>query len=136
MTTKARFVLAVLASGLATTFTDWLFMGVFFRRRYLETPETWRQQPGQRDLRGIVFSSLAGTLGCAAFIFLCMWTGALTVRSELHLAELAWIAGPVPILFSNIVWIRINPLLGLSHALGWLARFAASGLIAGWLLGR
>ena len=33
-----------------------------------------------------------------------MWTGALTVRSELHLAELAWIAGPVPILFSNIVW--------------------------------
>jgi len=65
-----------------------------------------------------------------------MWTGALTVRSELHLAELAWIAGPVPILFSNIVWIRMHPWLGVSHALGWLARFVASGLIAGWLLGR
>jgi hypothetical protein len=136
MTTRARFVLAVLASGLVTSFTDWLFMGVLFHRRYLETPEVWRNQSGPRETRSIVFSSLAGTLGCAAFIFLCMWTGALTVRSELHLAELVWIAGPLPILFSNIVWIRMHPLLGVSHALGWLARFVASGLIAGWLLGR
>jgi hypothetical protein len=65
-----------------------------------------------------------------------MWTGALTVRSELHLAQLVWIAGALPIIFSNIVWIKMHPLLGLSHSLGWLARFVASGLIAGWLLGK
>jgi hypothetical protein len=40
------------------------------------------------------------------------------------------------IIFSNIVWIKMHPLLGVSHSLGWLARFVASGLIAGWLLGK
>ena len=136
MTTRARFILAVLASGVVTSFTDWLFMGVLFHGKYLKTPEIWRNPPGQSDTRGIIASSLAGTLSCAAFIFLCMWTGALTVRSELHLAQLVWIAGALPIIFSNIVWIKMHPLLGLSHSLGWLARFVASGLIAGWLLGK
>jgi uncharacterized membrane protein len=133
--TWARFLLAVVVSGLATSFTDWLFMGMLFHGKYRETPEIWRITPGGSDTRSIVASSLLGVLSCAAFIFLCRWTGALTVRSELHTAGIVWIAGPVPIIFSNIVWIKMNPLLGVSHSLGWLARFAVSGLIGGWLLG-
>ena len=129
-----RFLLAVVASGVATTFTDWLFMGILFHGKYLETPEIWRVKPGQSDTRNIVASSLVGVLSCAAFIFLCKWTDALTVRSELHMAGIVWIAGPVPIIFSNIVWIKMHPLVGVSHSLGWLARFVVSGLIAGWLL--
>lgn len=129
-----RFVLAVGASGVATSFTDWLFMGALFHKKYFETPETWRIKPGQSDVRSIVVSSLLGVVSCAAFIWLCRWTDALTVRSELHMAELVWVAGAVPIIFSNIVWIKMNPLLGVSHSLGWLARFVISGLIGGWLL--
>jgi len=129
-----RFLLAVVASGVATTFTDWLFMGILFHGKYQETPEIWRVEPGQSDTRNIVASSLVGVLSCAAFIFLCKWTDALTVRSELHMAGIVWIAGPVPIIFSNIVWIKMHPLVGVSHSLGWLARLVVSGLIAGWLL--
>ncbi len=116
-------------------FTDWLFMGLLFHGKYLETPEIWRNKPGQSETRRILASSLLGVVSCAAFIYLCRWTGALTPRSELHMAEVAWIVGPVPIIFSNIVWIKMNPLLGVSHSLGWLARFAISGLIGGWVLG-
>jgi hypothetical protein len=129
-----RYVLAVGASGVATSFTDWVFMGKLFHRKYLETPETWRMTPGQSETRKIVASSLLGVVSCAAFIWLARWTDALTVRSELHMAELVWMAAAVPIIFSNIVWIRMHPLLGVSHSLGWLARFAISGLIGGWLL--
>lgn len=129
-----RYVLAVGASGVATSFTDWVFMGKLFHRKYLETPETWRMTPGQSDTRKIAASSLLGVVSCAAFIWLARWTDALTVRSELHMAELVWVAAAVPIIFSNIVWIRMHPLLGVSHSLGWLARFAISGLIGGWLL--
>jgi Protein of unknown function (DUF1761) len=129
-----RYVLAVGASGVATSFTDWIFMGKLFHRKYLETPETWRMTPGQSDTRKIAASSLLGVVSCAAFIWLARWTDALTVRSELHMAELVWMAAAVPIIFSNIVWIRMHPLLGVSHSLGWLARFAISGLIGGWLL--
>jgi hypothetical protein len=132
---RGRLLLAVLVSGVATTFTDWLFMGVLFHGKYLATPEIWRLKPGQSDTRSIVASSLVGVVSCAAFIWLCRWAGALTPRSELHMAGLAWIVGPVPILVSNIVWTKMHPLLGVSHSLGWLARFAVSGLIAGWLLG-
>jgi hypothetical protein len=133
--TWGRFLLAVAASGVVASFTDWLFMGVLFHGKYLESPEIWRSKPGQSETQRIIVSSLLGVLSCAAFIFLCRWTGAVTMRSELHLAGIAWIAGPVPILFSNIVWIKMHPLLGVSHSLGWLARFVISGLIAGWLLG-
>ena len=129
-----RYVLAVGASGVATSFTDWIFMGKLFHRKYLETPETWRMTPGQSETRKIVASSLLGVVSCAAFIWLARWTDALTVRSELHMAELVWMAAAVPIIFSNIVWIKMHPLLGVSHSLGWLARFAISGLIGGWLL--
>jgi hypothetical protein len=129
-----RYVLAVGASGVATSFTDWVFMGKLFHRKYLETPETWRMTPGQSETRKIVASSLLGVVSCAAFIWLARWTDALTVRSELHMAELVWMAAAVPIIFSNIVWIKMHPLLGVSHSLGWLARFAISGLIGGWLL--
>jgi hypothetical protein len=129
-----RFVLAVGASGVAASFTDWLFMGKLFHRKYLETPEIWRVKPGQSDTRSIIVSSLLGVVSCAAFIWLCRWTDALTLRSELHMAELVWVAGAVPIVFSNIVWIKMNPLLGISHSLGWLARFVISALIGGWLL--
>ncbi len=129
-----RYVLAVGASGVATSFTDWIFMGKLFHAKYLETPETWRMTPGQSEMGKIVASSLLGVVSCAAFIWLARWTDALTVRSELHMAELVWVAAAVPIIFSNIVWIRMHPLLGVSHSLGWLARFVISGLIGGWLL--
>jgi hypothetical protein len=129
-----RFVLAVGASGVASSFTDWLFMGKLFHGKYLDTPEIWRIKPGQSDTRYIVASTLLGFLSCAAFIWLCRWVDALTVRSELHMAELVWIAAAVPIILSNIVWIKMNPLLGISHSLGWLARFVISALIGGWLL--
>ena len=33
-----RFLLAVVLSGLAATFTDWLFMGVLFHKKYIATP--------------------------------------------------------------------------------------------------
>src|SRR5271156_6971846 len=126
-----RFVLAVGASGVASSFTDWLFMGKLFHGKYLDTPEIWRIKPGHSDTPSILASTLIGFLSCAAFIWLCRWVDALTVRSELHMAELVWVAAAVPIIFSNIVWIKMNPLLGVSHSLGWLARFVLSALIGG-----
>ena len=131
---RGRLLLAVLVSGVAASFTDWLFMGVLFHGKYLATPEIWRIKPGQSDTRSIVASSLVGVVSCAAFIWLCQWAGALTPRSELHMAAFVWIIGAVPILFSQIVWTKMHPLLGVSHSLGWLVRFAVSGLIGGWLL--
>jgi hypothetical protein len=131
----ARFLLAVVLSGFATTFTDWLFMGVLFHKKYLATPEIWRIKAGQNDTRSIVLSSLLGVLSCAAFLYLCSWSGIiLSHRTTLLASLLVWVAAAVPIIFSNIVWIKMDPLLGVSHSLGWLARFIVTGMIGNWLL--
>jgi len=130
-----RFLLAVALSGFATTFTDWLFMGVLFHKKYLATPEIWRIKPGQSDTRSIVLSSLLGVLSCAVFLYLCVWVGpSFAYSAMLRMAFLVCVAGAVPIIFSNIVWIKMHPLLGVSHSLGWLARFVVTALIGTWLL--
>jgi hypothetical protein len=41
---------------------------------------------------------------------------------------------PLPLIVTNALWIKMNPLLALSHSLGWLARFVVTALVAGWLL--
>jgi hypothetical protein len=130
-----RFFLAVVISGFATTFTDWLFMGVLFHKKYLATPETWRVKAGQSDMRSIVLSSLLGVLSCATFLYLCVWVGTPVVyHATPRIALLVWVAAAVPIIFSNIVWIKMDPLLGVSHSLGWLARFVVTGIIGNLLL--
>jgi hypothetical protein len=130
-----RFLLAVVVSGLGASITDWLFMGVLFHNKYLETPETWRGKPAQPEAASIVASSVIGLVSCAAFIYLCYWTGALTVHNaSLRMAFLAWLVAPLPLIFTNALWIKMNPLLAVSHSLGWLARFVVSALVAGWLL--
>ena len=130
-----RFVLAVLVSGVLASFTDWLFMGLLFHKKYLETPEIWRLKTGESETSKIVASSIIGLVSCAAFIYLCVWTGALNVpRAELRMAAIAWLAAPVPVILSNVVWIKMDPLIGLSHSLGWLARFVITGLVAVWLI--
>ena len=130
-----RFLLAVVLSGLAATFTDWLFMGVLFHKKYIATPEIWRIKPGESDTRSIVLSSLLGVLSSAVFLFFCIWAGIIfSHRATLHTSLLVWMAAPVPIIFSNIVWIKMHPLLGVSHSLGWLARFVVTGMIGNWLI--
>ena len=133
--TWVKFLLAVIASGVASMFTDWLFMGVLFHDKYGgQSPEIWRIKPGQSDKKYILASTLLGFVSCAAFIFLCRWIAASTLRSELHTAAIVWMAAAVPIIFSNIVWIKMHPLLGVSHSLGWLARFVLSGIIGVWVM--
>jgi hypothetical protein len=130
-----RFLLAVIVSGLGASITDWLFMGVLFHDKYLETPEIWRSKPGQPEVANIIASTMIGFVSCAAFLYLCYWTGALTVHyASFRMAVLAWLVAPLPLIFTNALWIKMNPLLALSHSLGWLARFAVTALVAGWLL--
>jgi len=130
-----RFLLAVLLSGFVASITDWLFMGVLFHNKYLATPEIWRNKPGQPETRSIVISSLLGVLSCAVFLYFCIWAGIISSHpATFHTALLLWAAAPVPIIFSNIVWIKMHPLLGVSHSLGWLARFVVTAIIGNWLI--
>lgn len=131
-----RFALALLASGIAASFTDWLFMGALFHAKYLETPEIWRRPAGGKgETSAILTSTAIGLLSCAALIYLCIWAGALSLTGALRIAVLAWLAAPLPLILTNTLWMKYHPLLAVSHSVGWLARFLITALIAAWLLG-
>jgi len=129
-----KFVLVVIVASLVTSFTDWLFMGVVFHDKYLATPEIWRPVGAHGEVGKIVYSQIIATLSCAAFAYLCSRTCALTVRSGMILAVLAWGAGPVVVIAQMVLWTRMHPLIGLSQSAGWLARFLITGLLSAWLL--
>jgi hypothetical protein len=128
-----HYLLAVVLSGIAASFTDWLFMGVLFHDKYLAYPEVWRGKPGQPDASRILISTLLGFVSCAAFVYLCWLTDMVTAKSALTLAVVVWLAGPLPLIRTNIAWIKMHPLLGVSHSMGWLARFVVTALITVWL---
>src|SRR5262249_17005765 len=113
----------------ASSFTDWLFMGLLFHNKYLATPEIWRGKPGESETRRILASTV-GFFSSGIFIVL-RWAEAITPRSEIHIAGLVWLAVVVPIILNYVLWTKMPPLLGLSHSRGWLARFVVTGLVAG-----
>lgn len=130
-----RFWTVVAGGSLIAAFTDWLFMGVLFREKYLHAPEIWRQHPQLSGARRIAYSQAIGVITCAAYAYLCLILDALSLRSALTVAVLVWLAGVVVILGQMVMSVKLHPLIGLSHALGWLTRLVITGLLAAWLLG-
>lgn len=125
-------ILTILIAGVVGSFTDWLFMGVLFHDKYEAHPEVWRE--GRGEVRKIVLSSLIGAVGTAAFAYLLFRTGQHTLGQGLAWAALVWIAGPLPLLAINGLWIKIHPNVTAAHSLGWLARFAVTAVVASFLL--
>jgi hypothetical protein len=130
-----RFLLVVLIASVATSFSDWLFMGVLFHDKYQASPELWRSSAGQSERSLVLYSQLIGVLSCGAFAYLCTQAPGLTVPASLGAALIVWLAGPVVVLAQMVLWTKLHPLIGTSQSLGWLVRFSVTGLLAVWLLG-
>jgi len=118
-----RIGLAILACGVVTSFTDWLFMGILFHKKYLAYPEVWRKKPGEPDAALILWSQMVGLVSCAAFILVCARLGIHTWSATLKLAAMVWAMGPLPILIQNLMWTKVHPQITAAHLAGWLVRF-------------
>jgi len=118
--------LTLLAAVVMTALADWLFFGVLFHQHYLAFPEVWRRSAGSAggstaERRAILFSTLAGLLTPIAMVALCAWLPLAGGRVWI-LALLLWAMIPLPLLVGNYLFIKLHPLILLSHALGWLAK--------------
>lgn len=118
-----RILLAIVAAGVVTTFTDWLFMGVLFHQKYLAFPEVWRRKPGEPDAGLIAWSQIVSLVSAAAFIIVCARFHVEFWSTALKLAVAGWAMGPLPILIQNFLWMKIHPHITLAHVTGWLVRF-------------
>jgi hypothetical protein len=132
----SRIALAVLVSGVASSLTDWLFMGDWLYKRYDRNPEIWRFQGGQGENKAILWSSLFPFLTCAIFVLLCGGLHLYSYRGTLKLALAIWLIGPLPLTVVNALWIKLAPAIAASYSVGWLVKLALAALAVSLLLGR
>src|ERR1700741_2319814 len=123
-------LVAVVAAGTLSSFTDWMFMGQLFHERYQIYPDTWWPRE-KSETMPILYSTALGFITSAAVIALCAMAGVDGVVSGIKVAALAWLAGSFVQVATTQIWVRIDPYVSLAHALGYLARFLIAGIAAG-----
>lgn len=111
----ASIVGAVLGS-----IADWVFAGVLFHVRYQRHPEVWRTG-GSETLR-IGGAQILCLLTSIAFVTLARMLGKVDLAGTLTLAAMIWLIAPLPLLVTNALFIKIDPLVTASHAAGWLVK--------------
>lgn len=114
-----RLLIALIVASIAISFTDWLFFGVLYHDRYMQTPNVWREGSERNK---IVWSMALAALGVAGFLFLAQVLNVHGSGPAFVLALLVWVAASLPQTATTTLYVKYSPVLGVSHALGWLAR--------------
>jgi hypothetical protein len=128
------FAITVVAAVVAMSFTDWLLMGVLFHKKYNRYPEVWRKPAGSPDAGLILLSTAMGFVTAAVFAALCWRLGLSTYVATLKLAVAVWAAGPLPLIVTNSLWMKLHPAIAFSHSAGWLARMCVAAVAVTLLL--
>jgi hypothetical protein len=128
----AHFGVALVAASVAISLSDWLFFGLLFHEKYLETPELWRASSSGKK---IAWSMVIAVLGCAAFLLLCAWIGIHGYAAALGLAALVWASIALPIVLTSAIYLKYSPLFAFSHSAGYLARLAIAAVAYVLLMG-
>jgi hypothetical protein len=129
-----RFGLTVLAAGVVSSLTDWFFMGDLLYRRYNKYPEIWRHPGGQGETKAIAWSSPLPFLTCAVFAFLCVELGLHSYIATLKLALGAWLIGPLPLIISIALFLKLQPAIAMAYSLGWLVKLVVAAAAVVWIL--
>ncbi len=99
-----RYVVALAVASVATSLSDWYFMGVLFHDKYLAHPEVWRHTGNRRgESLAIAWSSRCmAVVSAAAFLWLCGRLGLAGENQVFLLALGVWLAGPLPLLLTQV----------------------------------
>jgi len=128
-----HLVWATLIGALLGSLADWLFAGILFHGRYNLHPEVWR--PGAGAVRSrIVFAQVLALVTSAAFVALAWKLHQTDYAGALKLAAMIWLIAPLPLLLTNALFIKIDPLVTASHAAGWLVKLLLIAAATAWML--
>jgi hypothetical protein len=126
-----NLVWAALVGALLGSLADWLFAGIIFHDRYHLTPETWRTGEQKKRIAGAQALAL---ITSAAFVAVAWKVHQTDLRGALKLAAMIWLIGPLPMLVTNALFIRIDNRVTASHAVGWLVKLLLIGAATAWFL--
>jgi hypothetical protein len=118
-----KFLLTVVSATIASSFTDWFFMGILFHEKYKSTPEIWRNPAGGSETKAILWAVAINFFAFALFVFIANALRVNGFEKLLLLAFFSWLVGALPVLITNALFIKLHPLVVVSNALGWLVKF-------------
>lgn len=128
----AKILIAIVVSFVAASLSDWLFMGVLFHERYKTFPEVWRDVGNERAK--IIIAQLYSAMTAIGFVSLATLFGPMPLARAFEAAALLWVIGPLPLLLGNHLFIKLDPYVTITHAIGWLAKLLLIGGICAVLL--
>lgn len=73
-------------------------------------------------------------LTSVAFVALASTLGTVDLPGTLRLAVMIWLIAPVPLLVTNALFIKIDPLVTASHAAGWLIKLLLIAVVTAILV--
>ncbi|MFZ0298315.1 MAG: hypothetical protein WAM13_08200 [Candidatus Sulfotelmatobacter sp.] len=134
-TSWTSFGLTVLAGGVSSSLTDWLFMGDWIYKRFDHSPEIWRYSGGHGETRAIMWASLFPFLTCAVFALLCIRLHLFSYSATIGLALAIWLIGPLPLTMTNALFIKLTLAVATAHSLGWLVKLCLAAIAVVVILG-
>jgi membrane protein YqaA with SNARE-associated domain len=111
---------ASIVGAILGSIADWVFAGVLFHGRYQRHPEVWRTKTSETLRIGI--AQFLCLVTSTAFVVLADVLGLVDLTGALKLAAMIWLIAPLPLLVTNSLFIKIDPIVTASHAAGWLAK--------------
>lgn len=111
---------ASIVGAILGSIADWVFAGVLFHGRYQRHPEVWRT--GTSETLRIGIAQVLCLVTSTAFVVLADVLGVVHLTGALKLAAMIWLIAPLPLLITNALFIKIDPIVTASHAAGWLAK--------------
>ncbi|MGB9402068.1 MAG: hypothetical protein WCA98_00915 [Candidatus Acidiferrales bacterium] len=125
-----RVALAAFAGGLVASLTDWAFMGDWLYKRFDRNPEIWRFAHGQGEMKAIAWAAPLPFVTCAVFTLLCARLNLHSYSATAKLAIGIWLIGPLPMLITNALFIKLHPALTASYSFGWLVKLVIAAAAA------
>jgi hypothetical protein len=124
--------LAMAIGFVVASLSDWLFMGVLFHDRYKVFPEVWRDAKDERTR--ILIAQGFSAMTSVGFVLLASKLQLVRLEPAIALAAMIWIIGPLPLLLGNHLFIKLDPGVTASHAIGWLIKLLLIGCVTAALL--
>jgi len=123
---------AIALASLAAVLTDWLFVGRLFKDRHRTSPEAWRAIDRSWARLGIV--ALFAIVTAGGFVLLAEAIEVTYPTGSIKLALMIWLIAPMPLVVLNGLFLRIEPLVSIVHAAGWLVKLLLIAAITEWAL--
>jgi hypothetical protein len=123
-----RSALTVLIGGIVSSLTDWFFMGDLLYKWNNKHPEIWRFPGGEGESKAIAWSSPLPFVTCAVFVVVCNQLHIHSFTATYKLAFEIWIMCPLPLIVTNALFMKVQPMIAAAHSLGWLVKLSVAAL--------